>query len=869
MTVRRPPRASIDGFRDRKWKESLASSTGAVGPAGPAGPTGPTGPTGPAGADGADGADGMGVPVGGTTSQALVKASNADYDTAWTTITETDPVFTAHAANSITAGDITKLSNLSGTNTGDQNLFSTIAVSGQSNVVADATSDTLTLAAGSNITITTDAGTDTVTIAAAGLADGDKGDITVSGSGATWTIDSAAVSYSKIQNVSATDRLLGRATAGAGVIEEITCTAAGRALLDDADASAQRTTLGLGTLATQSGTFSGTSSGTNTGDQNLFSTVAVSGQSNVVADSTSDTLTLAAGSNITITTNATTDTITIAASGISDGDKGDITVSGSGATWTIDSSAVTYSKIQNVSATDRLLGRSTAGAGVVEEITCTAAGRALLDDADASAQRTTLGLGTLATQSGTFSGTSSGTNTGDQNLFSTIAVSGQSNVVADSTSDTLTLVAGSNVTITTDATTDTITIAAAGSGGVADGDKGDITVSASGATWTIDNSAVTYAKIQNISATDKILGRVTAGAGVVEEITCTSAGRALLDDIDAPAQRTTLGLGTLATQSGTFSGTSSGTNTGDQNLFSTIAVSGQSDVVADTTSDTLTLAAGSNVSITTNAATDTVTITATPAGSSGHVQFNSSSAFGGSANLFWDSANNRLGVNTSSPGTGFGASLDVRGSSAFQNTTNITAAFYSFIADATPATVQIGKSRGASVGTNTIVNNADLVGRIDFLGTDGANFIRCASIVAYIDGAPSAGGADMPGGLSFRTTPDGSGTPSDRVNILQSGRVGVGETVPTSKFEIKGEGTTTGVTLLVKNSANTARFTVRDDGAFAFAGGTVAVAQTGYTTFTNLVTDRTCNADATTVAELADILGTLIVDLKAKGIIAA
>lgn len=62
----------------------------------------------------------------------------------------------------------------------------------------------------------------------------------------------------------------------------------------------------------------------------------------------------------------------------------------------------------------------------------------------------------------------SGTNTGDQNLFSTIAVSGQSNVVADSTTDTLTLVAGSNITLTTNATNDSITIEATGGGSAAE-----------------------------------------------------------------------------------------------------------------------------------------------------------------------------------------------------------------------------------------------------------------------------------------------------------------------------------------------------------------------------------------------------------------
>jgi hypothetical protein len=81
----------------------------------------------------------------------------------------------------------------------------------------------------------------------------------------------------------------------------------------------------------------------------------------------------------------------------------------------------------------------------------------------------------------------------------------------------------------------------ASGGGVSDGDKGDITVSGSGAAWAVDSKAITYAKIQDVSATDKILGRSTAGAGVVEEIACTAAGRAILDDANAAAQLITLG----------------------------------------------------------------------------------------------------------------------------------------------------------------------------------------------------------------------------------------------------------------------------------------------------------------------------------------
>lgn len=57
-----------------------------------------------------------------------------------------------------------------------------------------------------------------------------------------------------------------------------------------------------------------------------------------------------------------------------------------------------------------------------------------------------------------------GGSSGSDVSFGTVSVSGQSDVVADVPSDTLTLVAGSNVVITTDAATDAITISATGGG---------------------------------------------------------------------------------------------------------------------------------------------------------------------------------------------------------------------------------------------------------------------------------------------------------------------------------------------------------------------------------------------------------------------
>ena len=84
----------------------------------------------------------------------------------------------------------------------------------------------------------------------------------------------------------------------------------------------------------------------------------------------------------------------------------------------------------------------------------------------------------------------------------------------------------------------------------------------------------------------------------------------------------------------------------------------------------------------------------------------------------------------------------------------------------------LGKSRGTSVDSDTIVQNGDEVGSIIYHGTDGtdANNV-CAKIVGAIDGAP--GGNDLPGRLMFMTTADGAGDSTERLRITSAGAWGI------------------------------------------------------------------------------------------------
>lgn len=142
--------------------------------------------------------------------------------------------------------------------------------------------DKLQIAGGTNGQVLTTNGSGVLSwsTVGGGVSDGDKGDITVSGSGSVWTIDNSVVTYGKMQNASG-HSVLGRSANTSGTIGEITSTANGQVLHRN-------------------------------GSNLVFGTI---GDSSITA------------------------------------------------------SSITYSRLQNVSTNNRLLGRSTAGAGTIEEIT--------------------------------------------------------------------------------------------------------------------------------------------------------------------------------------------------------------------------------------------------------------------------------------------------------------------------------------------------------------------------------------------------------------------------------------------------------------------------------------------------------------------
>ena len=90
------------------------------------------------------------------------------------------------------------------------------------------------------------------------------------------------------------------------------------------------------------------------------------------------------------------------------------------------------------------------------------------------------------------------------------------------------------------------------------------------------------------------------------------------------------------------------------------------------------------------------------------------------------------------------------------------------------AHLSIGKSRSGTVGTNTIVQDGDKIGTLNFVGADGTNYLEGAVIEAVINGTP--GTNDLPTALTFQTTANGASSSTERMRIDSSGNLLVGTT---------------------------------------------------------------------------------------------
>ena len=228
--------------------------------------------------------------------------------------------------------------------------------------------------------------------------------------------------------------------------------------------------------------------------------------------------------------------------GVSDGDKGDITVSGSGTVWSIDAGAVTLGKLADM-ATGSLLGRDSAGNGA-PEVLSPAQARSILNVADgASANATDAALRDRATHTGT---QPASTITG----LAAIATSGSASDLGAGTlpaarfNDTA---HGNRAggALHAAATTSVNGFMSAADktklDGVATGANnyshpnhtGDVTSAGDGAT-TIANDAVTNAKLANM-ASGTLKGRTSAGSGDPEDLTGAQA-TALLDTFNSGAK---------------------------------------------------------------------------------------------------------------------------------------------------------------------------------------------------------------------------------------------------------------------------------------------------------------------------------------------
>lgn len=193
-----------------------------------------------------------------------------------------------------------------------------------------------------------------------------------------------------------------------------------------------------------------------------------------------------------------------------------------------------------------------------------------------------------------------------QNIFKNIASSGQPTIVAGSNNATFFVEGAGTTSITQDAGTNTITIT---SNDAHEGTVTSVDITA-GSGISSSGGPITSSGSITVTNTDKgsdqnIFKQVASDTGD----TFATSNNSVLSIFGASGE----GIYTATSGAGHVEIYNSDKGS-SQNIFKNVAVSGQSTIVADDNDDTLTFAEGANITITTDAATDTITISSPDAG---------------------------------------------------------------------------------------------------------------------------------------------------------------------------------------------------------------------------------------------------------------